>query len=336
MDKSVVLGFSGGIDSCTAAQRLRDEGYRVVALTINTTNDHKLLETARLKAQEIGIEWLEYDATERFKQDIIDYFTSSYINGCTPAPCTRCNTRIRWPILCEVADSLGIYHIATGHYLDIVEHDEHLYIARALDRSKDQSYYLWGVGEDTLRRMLTPMRQVLKNDIRENFTNKKESMGICFLNGLHYTEFLNSQGIEFSSGDIVNNKSEIVGQHNGIARYTIGQRRGIGIPEGMRIIGVDATSNRLFVGNNSELYKQKLYIHDCRITSPEELLSADDITIMIRGIGRNPERPVKVERHNDGYCVTCDDPAWAPAIGQPLVFYRNNLVIGGGIICSFE
>ena len=336
MDKSVVLGFSGGIDSCTAAQRLRDEGYRVVALTINTTNDHKLLETARLKAQEIGIEWLEYDATERFKQDIIDYFTSSYINGCTPAPCTRCNTLIKWPILCEVADSLGIYHIATGHYLDIVERNGHLYIARALDRSKDQSYYLWGVGEDTLRRMLTPMRQVLKNDIRENFTNKKESMGICFLNSLHYTEFLNSQGIEFSSGDIVNNKSEIVGQHNGIARYTIGQRRGVGIPEGMRIIGIDTTSNRLIVGNNSELYRQKLYIYDCRITNPEELLSADDITIMIRGIGRNPERPVKVERHNDGYCVTCDDPAWAPATGQPLVFYRNNLVIGGGIICSFE
>ena len=336
MDKSVVLGFSGGIDSCTAAQRLRDEGYRVVALTINTTNDHKLLETARLKAQEIGIEWLEYDATERFKQDIIDYFTSSYINGCTPAPCTRCNTLIKWPILCEVADSLGIYHIATGHYLDIVERNGHLYIARALDRSKDQSYYLWGVGEDTLRRMLTPMRQVLKNDIRENFTNKKESMGICFLNGLHYTEFLNSQGIEFSSGDTVNNKSEIVGQHNGIARYTIGQRRGVGIPEGMRIIGIDTTSNRLIVGNNSELYRQKLYIYDCRITNPEELLSADDITIMIRGIGRNPERPVKVERHNDGYCVTCDDPAWAPATGQPLVFYRNNLVIGGGIICSFE
>ena len=153
---------------------------------------------------------------------------------------------------------------------------------------------------------------------------------------MHYTEFLNSQGIEFSSGDIVNNKSEIVGQHNGIARYTIGQRRGVGIPEGMRIIGIDATSNRLIVGNNSELYRQKLYIYDYRITNPEELLSADDITIMIRGIGRNPERPVKVERHNDGYCVTCDDPAWAPATGQPLVFYRNNLVIGGGIICSFE
>lgn len=336
MSRSVVLGFSGGIDSCTAAERLRDEGYRVVALTINTTNDQKLLETAKAKAQEIGVEWLEYNATERFRREIIDYFISSYANGHTPAPCTLCNTRIKWPILCEVADKLGIHHVATGHYLDIVERNGHLYIAQALDNNKDQSYYLWGVGEEILRRMLTPMRQVLKSDIRENFTNKKESMGICFLNGAHYTDFLSSQGATLTSGDIINNKSEVVGQHNGIARYTIGQRRGVGIPEGMRIVGLDAEHNRLIVGDNSELYKQKLYITNCRITNPEELLSADDITIMIRGIGRNPERPVKVERHSDGYCVTCDDAAWAPAIGQPLVFYRNNLVIGGGIICYFE
>lgn len=336
MSRSVVLGFSGGIDSCTAAERLRDEGYRVVALTINTTNDQKLLETAKAKAQEIGVEWLEYNATERFRREIIDYFISSYANGHTPAPCTLCNTRIKWPILCEVADKLGIHHVATGHYLDIVERDGHLYIARALDNNKDQSYYLWGVDEETLRRMLTPMRQVLKSDIRENFTNKKESMGICFLNGAHYTDFLSSQGAALTSGDVINNKSEVVGRHNGIARYTIGQRRGVGIPEGMRIVGLDAERNRLIVGDNSELYKQKLYITNCRITNPEELLSADDITIMIRGIGRNPERPVKVERHSDGYCVTCDDAAWAPAIGQPLVFYRNNLVIGGGIICNFE
>ena len=336
MSRSVVLGFSGGIDSCTAAERLRDEGYRVVALTINTTNDQKLLEIAKAKAQEIGVEWLEYNATERFRREIIDYFISSYANGHTPAPCTLCNTRIKWPILCEVADKLGIHHVATGHYLDIVERNGHLYIAQALDNNKDQSYYLWGVGEEILRRMLTPMRQVLKSDIRENFTNKKESMGICFLNGAHYTDFLSSQGAALTSGDIINNKSEVVGQHNGIARYTIGQRRGVGIPEGMRIVGLDAEHNKLIVGYNSELYKQKLYITNCRITNPEELQSADDITIMIRGIGRNPERPVKVERHSDGYCVTCDDAAWAPAIGQPLVFYRNNLVIGGGIICNFE
>ena len=336
MSRSVVLGFSGGIDSCTAAERLRDEGYRVVALTINTTNDQKLLETAKAKAQEIGVEWLEYNATERFRREIIDYFISSYANGHTPAPCTLCNTRIKWPILCEVADKLGIHHVATGHYLDIVERNGHLYIAQALDNNKDQSYYLWGVGEEILRRMLTPMRQVLKSDIRENFTNKKESMGICFLNGAHYTDFLSSQGAALTSGDVINNKSEVVGRHNGMARYTIGQRRGVGIPEGMRIVGLDAEHNRLIVGDNSELYKQKLYITNCRITNPKELLSADDITIMIRGIGRNPERPVKVERHSDGYCVTCDDAAWAPAIGQPLVFYRNNLVIGGGIICNFE
>jgi tRNA-specific 2-thiouridylase len=97
------------------------------------------------------------------------------------------------------------------------------------------------------------MRQVLKSDIRENFTNKKESMGICFLNGSHYTDFLKSEGVDFAAGNIVNNKSQIIGQHNGIARYTIGQRRGVGIPEGMRVTGLDATNNRLIVGDNSEI-----------------------------------------------------------------------------------
>lgn len=336
MSKSVVLGFSGGIDSCTAAQYLRDEGYRVVALTINTTNDQALLEKAESKAKELGIEWLRYDAVELFQREIIDYFISSYSNGYTPAPCTLCNTRIKWRILREVADSLNIYHIATGHYLDIVESNSHLYIARALDSTKDQSYYLWGISEDILRRMLTPMSKILKSDIRQNFADKRESMGICFLNGCHYTDFLLSQGVNLLPGNIINSKGEIVGEHNGIARYTIGQKRGVGIPEGLRVINIDSKANSLIVGHNNNLYKHKLYINKTHIINPEELLSADNITIMIRGIGRNPERPVKVESYNDGYSVTCDDPAWAPAIGQPLVFYRNNLVIGGGIICSFE
>lgn len=336
MDKSVVLGFSGGIDSCTAARHLRDEGYRVVALTINTTNDSTLLDKAQAKAKELGIEWMEYDAVELFRKEIIDYFTSSYAKGYTPAPCTLCNTRIKWRILSEVADSLGIYHIATGHYLNIVKHNGHLYIARALDSSKDQSYYLWGVSESTLRRTLTPMSRILKSDIRQNFSDKRESMGICFLGGCHYTDFLISQGIALNPGDIVDQAGMVVGRHNGIARYTIGQRRGTGIPEGLRIISIDACNNRLIVGNNCELYKQTLYINDCHIIDPDEVLAADDITIMIRGIGRNPERPVKVEKHNNGYRITCDDAAWAPALGQPLVLYRHNLVIGGGIICGFE
>lgn len=336
MTKSVVLGFSGGIDSCTAAQHLRDEGYRVVALTINTTNDQLLLEKAESKAKELGIEWMSYDAVELFRHEIIDYFTSSYAKGYTPAPCTRCNTLIKWRILGEVADSLKIHHIATGHYLNIINHGGHLYIAKAADSSKDQSYYLWGIGEDILSRMLTPMSNTLKSDIRQNFADKHESMGICFLNGCHYTEFLASNGIELTPGDIVDVNNNKVGEHNGIARYTIGQRRGVGIPEGMRIISIDSSNNRLIVGPNSALYKHILYIDNCRITNPDQLSSANDITIMIRGIGRNPERAVKIESTDNGYRIICDDAAWAPALGQPLVLYRNNMVIGGGIICGFE
>ncbi len=336
MSKSVVLGFSGGIDSCTAAQHLRDEGYRVVALTINTTNDYAMLDKAEAKAKELGVEWHRYDAVELFRREIIDYFISSYANGYTPAPCTRCNTLIKWRILRDVADSLNIYHIATGHYINIVERNNHHYIARALDNAKDQSYYLWGVDESTLRRIITPMGGVLKSDIRQNFADRSESMGICFLNGCHYTEFLLTQNLELRPGNILTIDGRVVGQHNGIARYTIGQRRGAGIPEGLRVIGLNAEDNTLIVGENSLLYKHTLYVKDCHIINHEELLSATDITIMIRGIGRNPQRHVRVESIDNGYRVTCDDAAWAPALGQPLVFYRNNLVIGGGIICGFE
>lgn len=336
MNRSVVLGFSGGIDSCTAAQRLKDDGYRVIALTINTTNDTTLLEKAKAKAHNLGIEWMQYDAVERFRINVIEYFISSYTNGYTPAPCTRCNTLIKWQILQEVADSLNVYHIATGHYLNIVERGGHLYVASAQDSVKDQSYYLWGLNESLLRRILTPMGNILKSDIRHNFIDKSESMGICFLNGCHYSEFLLSEGVALIPGMIVDTEGNIVGRHSGIARYTIGQRRGEGIPEGLRIVDIDAINNRLIVGKNEMLYKRVLYINDTNVINHEEVVSANDITIKIRGIGRNPKGYVLVSEYDGGYRIECQDPAWAPAKGQPLVLYRNNLVIGGGIICDFN
>ena len=137
-------------------------------------------------------------------------------------------------------------------------------------------------------------------------------------------------------GDIITQQGVVCGTHNGIARYTIGQRRGVGIPEGMRVIAIDAKANRIVVGANELLYHHNLHIADCNIVCEEELLTASDITIKIRGIGRNPQLPVKVEATADGYIVKTQDPAWAPALGQPLVFYRNNLVIGGGIVVGFN
>ena len=336
MEKSVVLGYSGGMDSRTAAERLRSEGYRVVALTIDCMGSKELCSTAKHHAEASDIEWMLYDAREEFEAKIIDNFCQSYSCGLTPAPCTRCNPLIKWAILERVADSLGIEHIATGHYFNVAKQDNHYYVSKGIDPIKDQSYYLWGLKQHTLQRALTPMGNTLKSDIRNNFSERSESMGICFLQGRHYSDFLLSRGVEMPEGDIVDLSGNIVGKHNGIARYTIGQRRGVGIPEGVRVIDIQANDNTLIVGKMEDLYKDRLYVEECNIVNPERLLSSESVTIKIRGIGRNPELPVHVESYGNGYLITCQDKAWAPAKGQPLVFYEDNLVLGGGIVVRYE
>lgn len=333
---SVLLGFSGGIDSCASAQWLTKRGYRVVALTINTTNDSKLLATAESKARELGIEWHTVDLSTEFRIQIINYFTESYRQGLTPAPCTRCNPLIKWSALYDYANEHDIDYIATGHYFCIKHHNGKYYVAKGADPTKDQSYYLWGLSQDILSRAITPMADAIKSDIKIGLKDKSESMGICFLNGCHYTDFLLNNGIELTQGDVCLSNGNIVGRHNGIARYTIGQRRGEGIPEGLRVIDIDAERNTLIVGENSKLYKRVLYIKECNIVDHNEVITANDITIKIRGIGRNPEGCVRISAWHDGYRIECQDPAWAPAKGQPLVLYRNNLVIGGGIVVDFE
>lgn len=336
MENSVLLGFSGGIDSTMSARLLSEAGYRVVALTIDTTGDGAMLEKAERVASELGIEWYAFDAKALFEHEIIDYFCMEYTLGRTPAPCTRCNTHIKWRILLEEANRLGIKHIATGHYFRIEHHNGNYYVAKGLDSAKDQSYYLWGLTQEVLSRAITPMGALIKSEIKEGFRDKRESMGICFLGGQPYAEFLKRRGINPTEGNILNSCGEACGRHNGIIHYTIGQRRGVGIPEGKRVMEICANTNNIIVGEKADLYKSKLIITNCNIVDESELLTASDITVKIRGIGINPELPVSVARHGEGYLITTPDKAFAPAKGQPLVLYRNNLVIGGGIVESFE
>ena len=336
MERSVILGFSGGIDSTSAVDVLREQDYRVIALTIDTMGDSTMLEKAEQRAKELGVEWHAVDAKAMFEHDIIEYFCNEYTSGRTPAPCTRCNTHIKWQILLTEANRLGVEYIATGHYFNIEQHNDKYYVAKALDSNKDQSYYLWGLPQKILSRAITPMGSKIKSEVKEGFKDKSESMGICFLCRRPYAEFLESRGIEMQSGDIVDEMGRVCGRHNGIARYTIGQKRGEGIPEGKRVIDIEPHTNIIRVGDNSMLYKSKLYITGCNIVDECELLTAKNITIKIRGIGKNPELPISIERYKEGYMITTTDKAYAPALGQPLVLYRDNLVIGGGIVDSFE
>ena len=338
MSKSVVLGFSGGIDSMTAAQLLKRDGYNVRAVTLDTVGDTTLVETAALRARELGIDFNVVDVRSDFSKYIIDYFTQSYRLGRTPAPCTVCNPLIKWHHLSKCADEIGADYVATGHYFKVVHYNNHYYVARAADSSKDQSYYLWGLGQSILSRILTPMCDIIKSDVKQNFSDKRESMGLCFLQGRSYRDFLVEKcGDVVRCGDIVDTEGRKVGRHDGVAFYTIGQKRGLDMElSGVAVVGINAERNELIVGPQEMLFHETLEIGGCNIVDEDELLSADDISVIVRGIGRNPSGFTQsIERTKSGYKISLSDPAWAPAVGQPLVFYRQNIVIGGGIVESF-
>lgn len=335
--KSVVLGFSGGMDSVTSAIKLKSEGWRVVALTLDTVGDKAMTEKAQRVAKEIGVEHLTVDVREAFREKIINYFIDSYSSGHTPAPCTVCNAAIKWQWLISEADRLGIEHIATGHYFKVEERDGRYYVVRATDLSKDQSYYLWGLSQDTLRRVITPMGDVRKSEIRSNFADKRESMGLCFLQGMAYRDFLLEHCPQTARmGEVVDANGARVGTHSGVAFYTIGQKRGFDCSlERVAVVAIDAENNRLVVGEDSLLYKSTLEVSNYNIVNINEFINSKDISVMVRGIGRNPEGYIrKAEPVEGGFLVELEHPAWAPAIGQPVVFYRQNRVIGGGFLAG--
>ena len=333
--KRVLLGFSGGVDSVAALGLLRQRGLEVAALTLNTTGDEQMLQGAVAKAQELGVKHIVKDVRREFDSKIVDYFLSSYVAGRTPAPCTMCNPLIKWYYLISEANRLGIDAVATGHYFNVVKSDGLYYVAKALDARKDQSYYLWGLSQSTLSRVITPMGQIIKQDINPVFSKSKESMGLCFLHGKSYGEFIQERiPSACLSGEIVTKDGCVVGQHSGIAFYTIGQKKGVETSvAGMRVVAIDADSNRLIVSDNNDLYHHTLEVGGCNIVSKDEFLQSKDVSVVIRGIGRNPEGYIRcVEEITSGYRITLEHPAWAPAVGQPVVFYRGDRVIGGGIL----
>ncbi len=329
----VLLAFSGGIDSCAAVQILRDKGYEVEALTIDMIGDVRMLDGARECAERLSIPLHIVDGRQIFQREIIDNFTSEYLSGRTPAPCTRCNTLIKWELLAQKADELGIYHIATGHYFRLEEERGKIFVTRAADPIKDQSYYLWGVRQELLARALTPMGEQIKEEVKRESVIKKESMGVCFLQGAHYTDYICAHCGEMAKGEVIDKKGEVVGEHNGVARYTIGQKRGEGIPAGVRVTEIIAAKNQIRVDDNKTLFTHKLHLNNCHIIddNPEQL------SVMIRGLGLNPQGRATITRTDSGATIELlDDTAWAAAPGQPIVLYSKDRVIGGGYLTYAE
>jgi tRNA-specific 2-thiouridylase len=347
MKGKALVGMSGGVDSLVTALTLQKQGYEVRGITFHFYRKKMGDESGYINeiAKKLNIEHGFVDATELFHRRVIRYLIEEHRVGRTPCACAMCNKHVKFHLLLAYADAYNCDYISTGHYVRIQEHEGHYYIHKGKDSIKDQSYFLWALEEDVLKRLLTPLGDYLKQKVKDLATehhfeepaSKKESMGLCFLQKNVYQSFLKKQlGNEYiQEGPVMNKHGKIVGKHQGAALYTIGQERGFNTLDKKNhkaVLEINADANTLTAGNKNDLYRHAFTIDRYQFINMQDI-HRDNIEVLVRGIGHNPAGFAKLQRL-DNQCirVTLDTPAWAVAPGQPAVFYIGERLIGGGWI----
>lgn len=341
----VVIGMSGGVDSFVAALLLRERGYEVVGVHLELWGKSDLEEVGAV-CRRLSIPLTVCVAQDFFRRQVVDDFVRSYRMGLTPSPCCICNSLVKWDLLEQEAARCGATRIATGHYVRVGDYGGRPYFFQGIDRTKDQSYFLWGVPSRILAKALTPLGDYTKREVKEwavrqgyeRVAARRESMGVCFLRGSDYRDFLRREGggMPDVPGDIVTRQGgKVVGRHGGLADYTVGQRRGIPAVEGVSlyVAEIDVDRNVVVVDTKASLYTDTFCIDRLNVVAEEDLQAAD-LTVKVRGIGLNPQGTARVERLAGGVCrVHLAEPAWAVAPGQPAAFFRGERLVGGGIVC---
>ena len=340
--------MSGGTDSSVSAMLLQDAGYEVVGVTFRfyeKDGDQTHLNDARALAERLGMEHITYDARDIFQKEIIDYFMTEYLAGRTPVPCTLCNNYLKWPLLARLADERGIADIATGHYVQKVCEDGKYYITPGTDADKDQSFFLWGLPQDILARMVLPLGGYTKQEVRciaaergfERVATKKDSLGVCFC-PMDYRSFLRQSETyhniieQIGQGDFVDEAGKFIARHEGYPFYTIGQRRGLGIDLNRAVFvkEIDVAHNKIVLGDLKSLEKRTMWLKDWNAVDETELLTAAGINVRIRY--RKQNNICTIFKEGDLLRVDLHEPLTAIANGQAAAFYLDNKVIGGGII----
>ena len=342
----VLLGMSGGTDSSVAALLLLEAGYEVTGITFRfyeKDENTEYLDDAADLCKRLGIRHIIHDVREQFKESIIDYFIDEYLKGRTPVPCTLCNNYLKWPLLQEVADLEGIYHLATGHYVQKRLIDGYWHITTGADPDKDQSFFLWGLPQPILQRMLLPMGGITKSFVREyaaqrgfhKAANKKDSLSICF-SPMDYRSFLRENTLPdtIQSGYFYDEQNNVLGKHEGYPFYTIGQRRGLGIHlnKALFVKEINPLTNQIVISDNiHSLEKNEMWLSDWNITNQEALLEKDDVIVKIR-YRKQANRCTVTIAENGLLHVQLHEPLASIAAGQAAAFYRGDCVLGGGII----
>ena len=336
-NKIVVVGMSGGVDSTAAAYILKKDGYSVIGVTlklIDTDSTTKAINDAREVCNKLNINHYVFDLRKEFKDIIIDDFISNYKKGLTPNPCILCNKKIKFGLFYKLAkERFNADYIATGHYAKIK--DNKLYLIK--DNPKDQSYFLYGIDKNILPHILFPLsnyknkdevRNIVK-DILPTISIKKDSEDICFIENNDHNKFLNNY-IKTIPGNITLKTGQILGKHNGLYNYTIGQRKGLNISykEPLYVINIDTSTNTLVVGPEKDLYSNILIATNINLLTDKLV---EDCFAKIRS--RSKLTPVKVELLDNKLKVIFKEPVRAITKGQSVVLYdSNDVCLGGGII----
>lgn len=341
--------MSGGVDSSVAAHILQQQGYEVYGATMRlwVQDDHpeaggccslSSVEDARFVAQRLNIPHYVLNYKEAFREQVVEYFIKEYQAGRTPNPCIACNSRVRFTQFLEQAQALGCRYIATGHYARITHTATGPRLRKAVDSRKDQTYMLYRMTERQLSHTLFPLGSLTKPVVRKLaaeldlvVADKPDSQEICFVPNDDYKEFLRSEGAVGSPGDIVDTKGRVLGIHQGIFDYTIGQRKGLGLtsPYPLYVLQVDVKNNKVVVGHGEELYQRQVHISELHfLIRPEP---QDELTGKPRYTPS--DKPCRVEfTGEDSAVVTFVEPVRAPTPGQALVLYLGEIVVGGGTI----
>ncbi|MDM8529673.1 tRNA 2-thiouridine(34) synthase MnmA [Anaerolineales bacterium HSG25] len=350
-EKTVVVAMSGGVDSSVAAALLLEEGYNVVGLMLrlwaeaggssNRCCTPDAVCDARRVANTLGIPFYVRDYKETFRQTVVEYFIEGYAQGVTPNPCVMCNREIRFNRLLKEALSLGDY-LATGHYVRIGQDEQGRYqLLKGIDHSKDQSYVLYTLTQKRLAHVKFPVGHYSKTRIRQiakdknlPVFNRPDSQDLCFLGEGDYRDFLQRQAPQtMQQGNIINSRGEVLGQHKGLAFYTIGQRKGLGIhsAEKMYVLDMDPASNNLTVGPAEELGQSELHAHEVNYISGEAPVGSLPVTAKIRYKSNESEAILTCLPDRRAH-VAFSKPLRDITPGQAVTFFQDEQVIGGGII----
>lgn len=356
MNDSVIIGMSGGVDSAVSALLLKETGYDVHGVTLSLCSKTETavpygtnsccsldeIDDAKRVAERLSISHDVIDFSDEFRFRVIDNFINAYKNGKTPNPCIECNKHIKFKKMLSFADEHGIGKIATGHYA-IVEKAENgrMLLKKAKDSAKDQTYVLYNLTQDNLKRILFPLGNMTKSEVREladanGFSNahKRDSQDICFVPDGDYARFIESYtGETFPEGNFVDLDGNILGRHNGIIRYTIGQRKGLGIAFGkpMFVCRKNISENTVVIGDNESLFSRSLDAHSVNLIACDRIDSPIKVTARVR-YNQLEQAATVVQTDTDKIHVEFDQPQRAISSGQSVVLYDGDIVIGGGII----